>query len=235
VLARVFEEAGLSTVAIGLIRNHLERVKPPRALFVPFPLGFALGKPDDPEFQHRVLRAVFSLLEAQSGPVLADFDEESDAPPEVLSASAAGAAGPAETVPAERLSPADEVTALRGYYERWVAEHDGRTMVGLSGVPQRRWRGLVRFLEAYAAGRDQWYAERPPDLSLAQFLRYGADDLKAFYFEARMERRPDQRDNDLHRWFWTETSMGELLSRVVARMTESGDPELALYARGIAR
>jgi hypothetical protein len=253
VLARVFEEHGLSTVALGLIRNHLERVNPPRALFVPFPLGFALGKPDDPEFQHRVLRAVFSLLEAQSGPVLADFDEESDAPPEVFQASqvaraatgTAGGMGPdrpgagAEANPAAgdpaAGDPADEVTALRGYYERWLAEHDGRTMVGLSGVPQRRWRGLVRFLEAYAAGRDQWYAERPPDLSLAQFLRYGADDLKAFYFEARMERRPDQRDNDLHRWFWTETSMGELLSRVVARMTESGDPELALYARGIAR
>jgi hypothetical protein len=235
VLARVFEEAGLSTVALGLIRNHLERVKPPRALFVPFPLGFALGRPDDPDFQHRVLRAAFHLLDAESGPVLVDFDEGSDAPPEVLSASAAGSAGPAEAVPAERQSPADEVTALRGYYERWVAEHDGRTMVGLCGVPQRRWRGLVRFLEAYAAGRDQWYAERPPDLPLARFLRYAADDLKAFYFEARMERRPDQRDNDLHRWFWTETAMGELLSRVAGRMTDSGDPELALYARGIAR
>jgi hypothetical protein len=131
VLARAFEEAGLSTVLLGLVRNHLERAKPPRALFVPFPLGFALGKPDDPEFQHRVLRAAFSLLEAESGPVLADFDEESDAPVEVLHASGAGQVAAAATA----RDPADEITELRGYYERWLAEHDGRSMVGCAACP----------------------------------------------------------------------------------------------------
>lgn len=232
-LARVLEEAGLSTAALALIRNHAERAKPPRALFVPFPLGFALGKPNDPPFQHRVLKAAFTLLEADSGPVLADFDERADAPAELLQASAATAVGRAE--PATLPNPADELTALRGYYERWLAEHDGRTMVGLTGIPQRRWRGLVRFLEAFAEGREAWYAERPADLPLARFLRYAADDLKSFYFEARMARRPDQVDNDLHRWFWTETAMGGLLGRVADRMAASGDAELALYAKGIAR
>jgi hypothetical protein len=233
VLARVFEEAGLSTTAIALIRNHAERAKPPRALFVPFPLGFALGKPNDPPFQHRVLKAAFALLEAESGPVLADFDEGADAPAELLQASEATAAELA--APVALPDPADELTGLRGYYERWLAEHDGRTMVGLTGIPQRRWRGLVRYLEAYAGGREAWYAERPADLPLARFLRYAADDLKSLYFEARMARRPDQVDNDLHRWFWTETAMGVLLTRVADRMAASGDPELALYARGIAR
>jgi len=231
VLARVFEEAGLSTVLLGLIRNHLERAKPPRALFVPFPLGFALGRPDDPAFQHRVLRAAFSLLDAESGPVLADFDGGSDAPVEVLHASAAGPA----TGDATLRDAADEITELRGYYERWLAEHDGRTMVGLCGVPQRRWRGLIRYLQAYADGSDPDYPERPPDVPLGRFLRWAADDLRAFAFEARMERRPDQRDNDLHRWFWTETASGRLLVRVAERMQQSDDPEVVQHARHVAR
>jgi hypothetical protein len=230
VLARALEDEGLSTVSLVLIRNHAERTKPPRALFVPFPLGFALGRPNDPPFQHRVLASAFSLLGAERGPVLADFDEESDAPTEVLAAS--------QVVPAKSAVPADaadEITALRGYYERWIEERDGRTMVGLSGVPQRRWRGLVRFLEAFAEGREIEYADRPPDVPLARFLRYAADDLKAFYLEGRMARRPDQRDNDLHRWFWAETAIARLLLRVSKRMAESGDSELVQHARHVAR
>ena len=232
-LARVFEEAGLSTVALALIRNHAERVKPPRALFVPFPLGFALGKPNDPEFQHRVLAAAWRLFAAPTGPVLADFDEPADAPVEVFQASQV-ASGSREA-PSRLGDPADEVTALRGYYEQWLADHDGRTMVGLVPIPQRRWRGLVRYLQAYADGLDGPYAERPVDLPDVQFLAYAAGDIKAFYFEARMARRSGGVDNELHRWFWSETAMGALLVRVAARIARSGHPEADLYARRIAR
>lgn len=232
-LARVFEEAGLATTTLALIRNHAERVKPPRALFVPFPLGFALGKPNDPAFQHRVLAAAFSLLEAAAGPVLADFDEAGDAPAEVLQASGVGPPSPAAALALP--DPADELTGLRGYYEQWLTEHDGRTMVGLTPIPQRRWRGLVRYLQAFADGQDPAYAERPADMSVVQLLRYAADDLKAFYFEARMARRPNQVDNDLQRWFWAETAMGALLVRVADRIRQSDDPDRELYARRIAR
>ena len=108
-------------------------------------------------------------------------------------------------------------------------------MVGLSGIPQRRWRGLVRFLQAFAAGKADAFSSRPPDVPLARFLRYAADDIKAFYFEARMARRPGERDNELHRWFWGETAMGRLLVRVSERMAGSEDPELVQHARHVAR
>ena len=230
-LARALEEEGLSTVSLVLIRDHAERAKPPRALFVPFPLGFALGRPNDPPFQHRVLASAFGLLEAERGPVVADYPEESDAPIEVLAASQVT---PSAT-PAAAIDPADEITRLRGYYERWLEEHDGRTMVGLMGIPQRRWRGLVRYLQAFADGRDVGYPDRPTEVPLARFLRYAADDIKAFYFEARMARRPEERDNQLHRWFWAETAMGRLLVRVSERMAGSGDAELVQHARHVAR
>ena len=61
-LARVLEATELSTIQITLVREHTEKVKPPRALFGPFPYGLALGKPNDPEFQHRVLAQAFGLF-----------------------------------------------------------------------------------------------------------------------------------------------------------------------------
>ena len=226
-LARVFEEAGLPTTAIVLIKEHALRVKPPRALFVPFPFGFALGNPDDPPFQHKVLAAALDLFGTPSVPVLAEFPDDADAPVRLLQATAAQA----EAVRTDG-DAAGEITALRGYYERWVGDHDGRTAVGLCGVPQRRFRGLVRFLEGYADGEDAAYADRPADMPLPRFLRVASDDLKAFYMEARMCQRPDGRNNDLQRWFWSETAGGALLARVAERLVADGDERAA---QGIAR
>ena len=102
-----------------------------------------------------MLSAALGLLSENDTPVLAEFPEDADAPPVLLQASAAQADA------ANRDGdPADEVTALRGYYERWADEHEGRTMVGLSGVPQRQFRGLVRHLQAFAAGEDAAYDRR---------------------------------------------------------------------------
>ena len=231
VLARAIEEAGLPTAAVALIKEHAERVKPPRALFVPFPFGFALGNPNDPVFQHKVLNALLGLFDSESSPALAEFPKDAEAPVRLLQASAArdGADAPVTQ------EPADEITAVRGYYERWVAEHGGRTMVGLCGVPQRRWRGLMKFLEAYAGGSDEKYEEKPADMPLARFIRVAADDIKAFYMEARMCQRPGERDNDLQRWFWAETAAGAMLAKVAERLASSDDESVSRYAQGVAR
>ena len=73
VLSRVIEEHGVATTTIAMVREHAEKVKPPRALFVPFFFGFALGKPNDAEYQHQVLDAAFDLLKVATGPVLEIF------------------------------------------------------------------------------------------------------------------------------------------------------------------
>ncbi len=223
----MFEEAGLPATSIVFIKEHAQRVKPPRALFVPFPFGFALGNPDDPPFQHKVLAAALDLFGASSAPVLAEFPDDADAPVRLLQATAAQA----EAVNAD-ADAAGEITALRGYYERWVAGHDGRTGVGLSGVPQRRFRGLVRFMKSYAEGGDRPYDDQPVNMPLPRFLRIASDDLKAFYMEARMCQRPDDRNNDLQRWFWSETAAGALLAGVAERLTADGGERAAF---GIAR
>ena len=212
-----------------MVREHVERARPPRALFVPFPFGFTLGKPDDPEYQHRVIAAALDLLKYPSGPVLADFDAETGSN-QLIQASAVHSTP--ETV---NNNPADEVTALRVFYERWVADHHGRTSVGVSGVPQRRFRGTIRFLEAYAQGADADMKERPQDVSIPQFLRYCADDLKAFYYEARMSQRPKATESELHTWFWGETATGQLISALALTMKATDDAELRYVANGLAR
>jgi len=74
-VAAELERQGIATVAIQLLRE----VRPPRALFVPFPHGYPLGRPDDAAGQRRVIVSALSLLEDPSlaPPVLRDFDARS--------------------------------------------------------------------------------------------------------------------------------------------------------------
>jgi hypothetical protein len=69
------ERAGIATVSISLLREVTEKIAPPRALFVPFPLGFPLGAPNDAELQHRVIRAALALLPRTNLPILEDYQE----------------------------------------------------------------------------------------------------------------------------------------------------------------
>jgi len=231
VLARVFEEAGLTTVAIALVREHAERVQPPRALWVPFYFGYTMGKPDDPDYQHQVLAAALGTLDAAAGPVLADYPEDAG-PLGMPQASEVAASTNGDTV--KPLDAADEITALRGYYERWQ-EQRGRTAVGVTGIPQRRFRGIIRFLEAYAERDDADMDERPADVSVPQFVRYCADDLKAFCYEARMAQRPSDTEADIHTWFWSETAVGSLIDSITQRLNATGDAKLQATAYGLSR
>lgn len=72
-IQRQLEYAGMTTVSISLLREITEKVQPPRALFVPFPLGYPLGEADNPELQTRIMRAAFALLPRTDVPVLDTF------------------------------------------------------------------------------------------------------------------------------------------------------------------
>ena len=49
------------------------KIRPPRALAVPFPLGFPLGEANNRELQTAVLRQVLALLERDDVPVLEEL------------------------------------------------------------------------------------------------------------------------------------------------------------------
>jgi len=74
-VAAELERHGIATVAVVLLREVAERVRPPRALFVPFRHGYPLDAPNDPERQIAVIEAALALLEDLSAvaPVLVDY------------------------------------------------------------------------------------------------------------------------------------------------------------------
>ena len=61
-VAAELERRGISTVVVQLLRLATEKVRPPRALFVPFRHGYPLDSPNDPEKQRAVITAALNLI-----------------------------------------------------------------------------------------------------------------------------------------------------------------------------
>lgn len=76
-IAAEIERRGIATVSISLLREVTAITKPPRSLFVPFPLGFPLGLPNNVELQHQIIRSALQLLERTDTPVLENFAAKS--------------------------------------------------------------------------------------------------------------------------------------------------------------
>ncbi len=67
-IQRAVEEVGISTVSIALIENIAKKVKPPRALLVPYGFGHPLGEPNNPTGQHAIIAEALALLEDEKTP-----------------------------------------------------------------------------------------------------------------------------------------------------------------------
>jgi hypothetical protein len=74
-VAAELERQGIATVAIQLLREVARRVRPPRALVVPFRHGYPLGEPHRPAGQRAVLEAALRMLEDRTlrPPALFDY------------------------------------------------------------------------------------------------------------------------------------------------------------------
>ena len=213
----MFEAAGLSTVAVVPIRSVAERIRPPRALAVEFPLGLPLGKPGDADFQHRVLDAALSLLEKPTGPVLEDFPEairSRDTEPLVCSV-------PPRYDP--DVHPAvDEAQGLRAAYDRAVARN-GRTTVGshasVDDIPE-------------AIGRFARIAEGEPwdQVGLDGSAGRVGQDIRSYYEELACELADAPAGPwAVERWFYEQTETGKVLLEARRKMQEAGAPQLAWF------
>jgi D-proline reductase (dithiol) PrdB len=67
-LARVFERAGLTTVTVTGARDITERVRPPRAGWLDFPLGNSVGRPNEPDEQRAICLDVLGLATSAASP-----------------------------------------------------------------------------------------------------------------------------------------------------------------------
>jgi hypothetical protein len=225
------EEKGLVTVALSLIREHTEKVKPPRAVYVPFPLGLPVGHPGNVPEQQAVLDLAFSTLDAVSVPVLLDYRDDTAAE-EGGSPLQASEIDPNEQARAANF--ATEVTLMRRYWEQHLAA-TGRTGVGLSKVPPQRFRGVVRFLEALLTDQTADSDERPTDMPKPMFIRTSLEDLRVMYSEARLQTHPHESSQDRQRWLLGSTALGLMLRRLRDTFDASDDPQLKALAFGIAR
>ena len=228
-LARVFEGAGLVTTGIVLIKEHAQRVCPPRMLSVPFNFGNTLGEANNPDFQHEVLDSAFALLDNTEGPVLTDFEAEFVPDPIIQGSQVVNMSGE------NGATAKAELNSFTEAYEKWVRSNDGRTGVGLSTIHHVNFPLIIDFLEDFIDGKTRDSLHRPSDISLAHFLRYCVDDLKAFAFESQMSSDENMNINQLHEWFWTKTSMAELILRLKKCMSQDTNTEIKAEAFGIAR
>ncbi len=205
-LGHFLEREGIPSTGISLVREHTEAVRPPRALWVTFELGRPLGKPDDPAFQSRVVRAALGLLERTDGPLIEDYPEEVEEP-----ADFSGWACPISLAQTATDSLAAEIDRLSTWYDRAVALN-GRTTVGVSG------------LDMPAAGALVSRALAGP-LPSAQALKEAIDDLRAYYLEAA-SAFPDPGSPAMRKkWFWGETRLAQALLALQPLLASSDDQQ----------
>lgn len=70
---QVIEARGITTASITMLAEITEKLQPPRALSVPYPLGFPLGEANNPKLQHEILAALVALLDRNDVPFLEKF------------------------------------------------------------------------------------------------------------------------------------------------------------------
>lgn len=223
-LSYFLEREGLLTTGISLVRENTASMKPPRALWVSFPLGRPLGVPGDAAFQHRVIDAALALFDREAGPVLEDFPE--DAPVVESEGSAACPIAFASTLPETgtwEMALSAELGALRPWYDLARRRRKGRTLVGVSvDVPEDNVRAIGRLVDA---------GERPTDIKR---LKHAIEDLKAFYLEA-MTAQPGQHDSvAVQRRFWEETQFAAAVLLIFEDYQSSDDPGMKMIARMLA-
>ena len=184
-------------------------MQPPRSLFLDFPMGRGMGKPNNPEFQKKVIRAAFALLDKDCGPIIDDF-------PEIIPVSQGrmGYALPPELV----LNIKDigdvsvilaevkaEMECLRADYDTAVASR-GRTTVGASGL-------TVEELAPFVVGFLNGEIPKSPlkGMPAIPLLKLVVEDIEAYYTETWTHRDNIDDLELMGKWFWEDSKAGRLL------------------------
>ena len=236
-ISHFLQRNGIPTTSISLIREHTQYARPPRALWVPFPLGRPFGVADDPDFQRDVLRSALSLLETATEPTIEDYPH--DAP----DGGGDGVWACSVVLPEPDVSDLEaairsEVDLLTPWYEE-ARRRRGRTTVGISGAKPEEIDQVVSFVIAVAEGSG--FTELPasaqgPNWShhLPMLVRFVVEDLRAFYQEAvtsQLHSRPPSQ-HDMHSWIFKKTALGRAITQIGHQIAAAGEPRLMMM-RGL--
>jgi D-proline reductase (dithiol) PrdB len=174
--------------------------------------------------------AAFRLLEAERGPLLADYPE--DVPPTTSETDDDAMTGmvcpidlpkmPDETAPSSEIGIAllREVASLMPWHQLAVQTR-GRTTVGPSGLSvEEAGKFLAAILEDEAAP--------PPrtDMAPGRVLKFAFEDLKAFYGEAITAQPGFTTSKRVEDWLFNETVLGTALWRLRDVCAASADDSL---------
>jgi hypothetical protein len=196
---------------------------------VPYELGRPLGKPNDKDFQNRVLRACLELLSADSGPVLEDYPE--DVPAEAANDDMTGMVCPID-LPAPPSDDSElvqnlltEIGQIAPWYQIAVQER-GRTTVGISTLDiEDAARFLVDFIE------DPTTTSIVEKFKTGPLLKFVCEDLKAFYSEA-MSAQPGMSSSlAVENWLWNDTVLGKTLWKFRDENLDHPDAYTQYFAR----
>lgn len=221
-LGHYIEREGIPTAQVSLIREQTAAIQPPRALWVPFLLGRPFGAPREPDFQRGVLRALLSLFERLSGPVLEDYPD--DAP--VGDVQEHEFACPVSFAPAPARGRGlvqafqTEITQLVPWYDL-ARRRRGRTTVGVFGPT----------VEAAAVHVAAWLdaAAQPPSIagmSAGLAVKRACDDVKAYYYEALAAQPGTLSPQAIESWFWSETAAAKAFLAIWEICLRSDDASL---------
>lgn len=261
VIQREIEGSGIATASISLVRRFTELVRPPRALWVPFPFGRPLGAPRNVAVQRLVLVSTLELLRRLEGPVLEDLilppqfehlDSKFQAigrkcSPTGCDLTPAVTGRNTEEVISDAPKPYDgafdlvhdEIDALGASHRRYREQYR-RTQVGASGSTPETILDAAKTIHRFVCAEKSLEAERADTLQMreARLIRSAIDDLKAFYIEARLAQNElaFEDASAVNDWLWLQTHMGGLLIAARDRLIEvtdrKQDPNWIL-ARGI--
>jgi hypothetical protein len=105
---------------------------------------------------------------------------------------------------------------------------------GPSGVCAQALPDRVPLLQHFAAGET---VEAPGGQPPCRCPLHSLSDRRsqALYWEGYMALKPAASSDEITRWFWGETALGQLLRRVRERLDAAGDPASKAAAFGIAR
>ncbi len=211
-LAHVFEAAGLSTIVLASMKDVVERMAPPRALYCEFPLGRPLGRPNDVELQRDVLERAFDLL-ASPETVLATYPLVIESDEQPLSCMIPPRFDPT-------LAPAvDEAKGLRAAYDRSLAR-TGVTAVGRA-IDADTIPAALATLCRWASG-EPWADVALPGKNTVAVCH----DIRAYYTEAALELAtgPTPGGRSVEAWFHEETEAGRTVLAARAALKEQGAP-----------
>lgn len=252
VIQRQIEAQGVTTVSISLFRGFAEKVKPPRALWVPFPFGRPLGAPNNKAIQRKVIFAMLDLLKRDHGPVLEDLiltpeEDHLDARNQKIGQKCGtkgcnfdDALASEEPEAVREIAKYDgdfdgvcaEIATMKSHHNRYMRDYHGRTQIGHSGVTVDTIEVAAKRLNDFISGRElliprslSLHAENPT-VSQNAFVRLCADDLKAYYLESRLSEKEgegSEKSTEYNDWLWYETRVGSLIVAARARVIETTD------------